>query len=579
MIRLFRLLAVLIPALAVAVPAIPGHGVAAIGEFTPPTRSDALHADYQRELISRVQRALKDFGYYDGPVTGALDAATEAAVRTYQRQAGLPETGRVTESLVDHLEHAGDVQTLLRRLERARETTTDAARKALESHPATRDLLENRKADEPADPTRDPAPCFRDPTVRCLLDEAIESVKAVGRADLRDWALGEILIAQARAGLADEAMDTVRRISDPRLIIVALRDIAEALALSRRADDAIATADIIPQADKRAEAYARIGDILANAGAAAGAAATVDRLAGMIEVFDTPVKKALYLSRGASVLGRIGRNDEAAAMLKRAEDAARGAPPDARDGALRHVASAHAALDRLDDALRVLADVKNDSERAPIKMAVAEVRARSGDAAGAIESAKAIGEARYRALVLATIAADQAAGGDAKGARSTVDEALAATDVVRLPYARAYAASRVALVMAGIGADAPELFDRARRTARRIENTRLRADTLWRIAAVERRAGLADRMAETETLAQKATAGIESSVSQIWLYSELAEHYALAGDADAAWSMFRRGLDVAEGVTNAWGRGRVLGRLSSTLIRLVESAPQGHAGP
>ena len=40
---------------------------------------------------------------------------------------------------------------------------------------------------------------------RCLLEEASESAKAVARGEMRDWALGEILAAQAKTGFTAEA--------------------------------------------------------------------------------------------------------------------------------------------------------------------------------------------------------------------------------------------------------------------------------------------------------------------------------------------------------------------------------------
>ena len=80
----------------------------------------------------------------------------------------------------------------------------------------------------------------------CLLSEALESAKAIGKAELRDWALGEILIAEARAGLGERAMETTSRINDPRLVMVALRDIAEAQAAGGNPEEALAAADIIP---------------------------------------------------------------------------------------------------------------------------------------------------------------------------------------------------------------------------------------------------------------------------------------------------------------------------------------------
>ena len=45
--------------------------------------------------IRSAQRELKDRGYYSGPVDGVIGAATESALRAYQRDRGLKVTGRL----------------------------------------------------------------------------------------------------------------------------------------------------------------------------------------------------------------------------------------------------------------------------------------------------------------------------------------------------------------------------------------------------------------------------------------------------------------------------------------------------
>jgi hypothetical protein len=55
------------------------------------------------EVIANVQVALQDAGYYFGPVTGSLDAATRAALANFQRDYGLPITGAIDEPTVEAL--------------------------------------------------------------------------------------------------------------------------------------------------------------------------------------------------------------------------------------------------------------------------------------------------------------------------------------------------------------------------------------------------------------------------------------------------------------------------------------------
>lgn len=137
------------------------------------------------ESIEKIQRALADMGLYLGPVDGHLNEETCAAIRIYRQGVGMKVDGKVTRELWDLLNNAQRVRALLLRLEKARKSGRNAARKALLSPPATRGLVDQPNK-ERADPTRNPDACFNSPTVRCLLAEASESVKAVARPELRD---------------------------------------------------------------------------------------------------------------------------------------------------------------------------------------------------------------------------------------------------------------------------------------------------------------------------------------------------------------------------------------------------------
>ena len=53
--------------------------------------------------VRAAQRHLKERGYYSGPIDGVLGAATENALRAYQRDKGLKVTGRLDTSTVRSL--------------------------------------------------------------------------------------------------------------------------------------------------------------------------------------------------------------------------------------------------------------------------------------------------------------------------------------------------------------------------------------------------------------------------------------------------------------------------------------------
>jgi hypothetical protein len=129
--------------------------------------------------------------------------------------------------------------------------------------------------------------------------------------------------------------------------------------------------------------------------------------------------------------------------------------------------------------------------------------------------------------------------------------------------------------MAGIGKvpqaldEAELIFQKAAETALGIDDNRLRAHTLWTIAAEQIRAGDKIGARETKTLAKQATADIKSSLSQVWMFSEIAAGHAAEGEDIDAWEAFDQGIRVARTIDNAWGRARALGKLAATLIEQV----------
>ncbi|MBI2977475.1 MAG: hypothetical protein HYY38_01275, partial [Rhodospirillales bacterium] len=397
------------------------------------------------------------------------------------------------------------------------------------------------------------------------------------KPELRDWALGEILVAEARAGLRAEAMETAGRIGDPRLIIVALRDIAEAQAASGRSEEALAAVDIIPDPAKRADALAAIASIQMRRGDADHARATANRLLQVLTTVPDALARVSFQTRVAVILARAGEAPAAADILAKAEAFAR-ARVDAgnRGVALRHVANALAEMEQLPQAMTVLSDVTDESNRTPVLITTATQQARAGDAAAALATADTIEAVRYRAVVLGRIAVAQAEKGDVDAADGTLKMALAAIDKIKFPFARSYALSRVALSMAGIGklpkakSKSSALFNEAVDMADRIDDNRLRAPALWSIAAEQARAGDEAGAKFSRERAEQATAEIKSTLTQVWMFSEIATEHAVVGENDAGWSAFNQGLQVALRIDNAWGRARAFGKLAATLVELVD---------
>ncbi|MBM3733619.1 MAG: hypothetical protein FJW24_09195 [Acidimicrobiia bacterium] len=524
------------------------------------------------DLILRIQRALAAIGLYEGRADGRMNPETEAAIRKYQRTIGVPETGQASDALAERLDTGDRVNELLGKLEKAREDNIRAAREALLANPATRDLIVDEIA-ERSDPTRDVAPCLEKPTPRCLLAEAGESSKSVADKEMRDWSLGEILAVQARGGFADGARDTARRIRDPRLIMVALRDIAEAKAQGGFGPEATAAAEAIPDPKKRAEALAAIADIFARAEKTAETRDAARRLETEARSLETPVSKVNLLVRAAVALARAGEQAAADPLIAEAETAARALPDASAGNALRYVAGGFADLGRTNDALRLLKDIPEKSEHTSVLVAAVVQAARAGDVATAHALAGTIGEAHHRAGALAPVAVAQSRAGDRRAAAATLAIAVADTDRIAFPFAKSFALSRLALAHGEVADGATNAFVRramraaAVALAEQIADDSLRAQALWTFAASADRHGDIAQADAIKERADRATRDIKSRLDQSWMLGEIALARARRGETDSARAAFRRGLDIAAGIDNAWGA-RAFARLTAILMQI-----------
>ena len=520
-------------------------------------------------LILRTQKILTAAGIYKGPLDGVMDVELRSAIRVYQKLNGLGVNGIASEELTTHLETASKVDVLLNRLDVVRKERMAAARAALLSNPETRHLV-NEAVGEVADPMRSPERCFRKPTAFCLLAEASESAKAINKTDRRDWALGEILATQAKAGFTRDAMATVRRIHDPRLIMVALRNIAEGLAQSGRGEEALAASEIIPDIVKKADALVAIAVIEAARKDDDGAQKAARRLIQVIQKLEDPVRRIAYFTKSATVLIQAGDGDGARAAMRQAVDLLNTRTKHAQRGtALRHIAAARAEMGQPEEALAVLEDVSGADDRTSVLVAVAIAHADAGHAEEALAITEDIGADRYRAAVLSYIGITQVKAGNGASAQATISMASRAAESIKFPYARAYALSRIATAFIEIAkAIGPRVFEEAMETARLITDDQLRAHVLWTIWAERNRLDDEAGARRTEVLAREASAAIKSPLGRVWMFGDISSSYIVAGEPDHAWTAFLNGLEVAERVDNAWARARALSKLASTLADL-----------
>ncbi len=566
-------LPVLAAVLVMVVLASPAGAAKRVPGFDARTVPKAEEKKTPDALVERIQRGLTEAGFYLGPINGVMNRETEAAVRAYRKHSGFPDSGEVDERLAQQLETGHKVQLLLQKLQNVRQSQMDEARRALMGSEPTRRLLEKPAADI-ADPTRDPTPCFKSPDPTCLLAEAAESAKAVTRPDMRDWARGEVLAAQAKAGLIPEAMDTARRIQDPRLIMVALRDIAEGQAKAGQGQEALEAAEIIPDSMKRAEALIAIAELQAGGGDASAARNAVERVLAMLTYLSDPLERIRLRTRAAVVFSTLGDSKAAEENLKTADaHARRQMETENGTAALGPVASALAEVGRPEDALEMLTEITENSDRTPIRILAAGQYAKTGDFDKALVIAQNIEEPRHQAVALCRIATAQADAGLGDVALAAIAKAERLTKEISLPFARDYASSHVSLALARLGAGSTpgggtDAFIRAERSAEVINDDRLRSQTLWTISGYRRRAGDLEGAKETKAKARDSSFDIVSALTKAWMFGDISSESAEAGEAEAAQAAFRLGLDEAAAIDNAWARARAMAKLSRVLVDL-----------
>ena len=94
-----RLMAVLIVSVLWLCPLVTEMGTAGTGEQRPEQRQLLT-----KDQIQKVQERLHAEGVNPGPLTGAMNPQTEAALRQYQEKQGLPITGAADEATLKELQ-------------------------------------------------------------------------------------------------------------------------------------------------------------------------------------------------------------------------------------------------------------------------------------------------------------------------------------------------------------------------------------------------------------------------------------------------------------------------------------------
>lgn len=112
---------------------LPDRTPAARAEPETPTDSDRSSAAApdlplsSTEMVKRAQAALRDQGYYEGEADGIMSARTASALRAYQKEHKLPETGDLDPQTAASLGIVGSPATADRVPDRARDSRRESA--------------------------------------------------------------------------------------------------------------------------------------------------------------------------------------------------------------------------------------------------------------------------------------------------------------------------------------------------------------------------------------------------------------------------------------------------------------------
>ena len=517
-------------------------------------------------LVERLQVLFAELKIYGGVIDGRLNDDLTAAVEHYQSRAGLTVSGKVSEELLAHVEFKSEAEALLVRLDTVGSEQRIKAREKLQSVALTRSLLDPTRKNQTADPARNSDFCFQAPTVDCLISEAIESAKAVGRPHFRDWTYGEIAIVQARLGQVDAARKTAGRVQDPRLILVTLRNIAVALADANRVDLAMDSAAIIPDGWLKAEALVSLAVAQTRNGGWPEARETMREISvfamGPSSEKNVEFKRTSLTSSLAQQLADAGDPTVARRLMNaertRLKTLFRQTEGSGYSASLSTLAAAFANMDQPDEA-RSLLDYNVDIvHQRSVSVALARAYGRAGQDKSATAIINALEEPRYRSVLLADMARFQAGFERQDAARQNMQRAEVAVDAIAPDHKFAinHAHERIAGAWIALGD-----FKKATEVAARITDAGIRTGIWWNISMAYRDAGMNIQAVKSAKEARSSMAKVNSALDRVWLYCNQVQVLAGRKDDQQASATFAKALKVVHGIRHSWTRAQALVRL------------------
>jgi hypothetical protein len=504
------------------------------------------------EIISRLQNLLGELELYKGPTDGQANKALKDAALLYRQGWGLDPLGALDEEFLRHIENSVAMLRLQSRIKGIKEEQIAEARLALSSNPAIRELL--RKPPPPRRNVDIPA-CLRSANVDCLLAGALDSALSEGEDRYREWALHDVIGAEARAGRASNALSVATYIEDPRSLLQAFREIAENLAEAGHLAQAQAVIEIHPDPRGKAEALVFLASAQARRKMDKEAATSLKSAAALLAGIKDPQGRIQILSKMSEIRFRLGDKMAAGQDLQRARLILQELESEARPASRGLIAAALAANADPRGAIGEMQGVSEADLLTPVRMAAVESYAKSGNLGAALIEARAITMPRYRIVALSRLAPMLSK----DEAQSALDEALKAAPLIELVYARSYAVSQVAAARLELGDR-----ERALAEALSIEDEQLRAQTLWNIAD-------SNGKQYEKAVAQAEAAGelIPEPFARVYMFAQLAMAAARSGDLNLAKRHFSRAAKAVEKTNTPFLRARSLAALASALATMT----------
>jgi peptidoglycan hydrolase-like protein with peptidoglycan-binding domain len=526
-------------------------------------------------LVERLQVLFAELKIYDGVIDGRLNDDLTAAIQNYQARSGVAVDGKVSEELLAHVEFKSEAEALLVRLDTVGSEQRSKAREKLQSAALTRSLLNTKRKNQIADPTRNRDICFQAPTADCLIAEAIESAKAVGRPNFRDWTYGEIAIVQARLGQVEAARETAGRIQDPRLILVTLRNIATSLADENKVELAQDSAAIIPDDWLKAEALVAVAVAQTRNGGWPDARQTMREIQmltdGARPEDKVDFKRTVLTTSLAQKLVEAGDPVVALQLMHSERDRlAKISDKSTASASLSTLAAAFAQIDKPEEAKSLLDYSVDLVHRRSVSVALARAYGRAGQNQLATAIVNALEEPRYRSILLADLALWQAGQGHKGEARKNLLRAETAVDAIKADhrYAINHARNRIATSWVAVGD-----FDKARAAAVRISDAGIRTGAWSNISLAALDAGVMDVAGEAAEKTKASLRAVSSSLDRVWLYCRQVQVLANRKNNQQALFAFSQALKTAKKIRHSWTRAQALVRLVRAFS--VLAGPQG----